>query len=144
MGLSLQKGPLTENVVPRTKANEEEIRILWDRILDILLERIHYKSISIFELTHLVDELNLLMRAAKGRGKIWVSVVDVALLLLKRDMTISELRTNLRFNESTLYRALSRLKLAGFATHSLGSGLGRVWTINRETCPVLYRACRSR
>ncbi|HEV2139343.1 MAG TPA: hypothetical protein VGR53_10935 [Nitrososphaerales archaeon] len=132
-----------EDLLP-AKANEDEIRLLWDGILDILLERVHYKSISIVELAHLIDELDIMFRAVKGRNGVWGSVIDVAMFLLKRDATINDLRSSLRFNESTLYRALSRLELAGLAVPSKGDGLARLWTLNREKCPVLYRASRLR
>jgi hypothetical protein len=127
---------------PRTKVGEEEIRLLWDGILDILLERIHHKSISIAELAHLIDELNLLLRAAKGRSGVWGSVIDVVLVLLRQDATITDLKNSTRYGESTLYRALSRLELVGFAIRMQGEGLGSRWTINGERCPVLFRASR--
>ena len=128
---------------PRTKS-DEEIRTLWDGILDILLERVHNKSISLTELAHVTDELNILLRAVKGRSGVWGSVVDVALQLLRRDVTIRDLRAELHYNESTIYRALERLESVGFASQiSDESGLHR-WTVNSEMCPVLHRASRPR
>jgi hypothetical protein len=124
------------------KTNEDEIRLLWDGILDILLERIHHKSITIAELAHLVDELNILLRAVKGRNGVWGSVVDLVLILMRKDVTIRELRTELQYNESTIYRALTRLELAGFASRMERDGLQH-WTVNKVRCPVLYRASRS-
>lgn len=126
---------------PRTKASEDEIRLLWDGILDILLERIHHKSISVTELAHLIDELNILLRAVKGRNGVWGSVIDVALLLLRRDAAIGDFKAELRYNESTIYRALARLDLAGFSCACATSG-PKTWSISREKCPVLYRATR--
>ncbi len=121
---------------------DAEIRLLWDGILDILLERIHHKSISVKELTHLTDELRILLRAVKGKNGVWGSVIEVAQILLERDATISDFRACLPFNESTLYRALSRLERSGFASHAKGESMARLWSINREKCPVLYRASR--
>jgi len=140
--MSALKSSLSEDEPLRTNADEDEIRAIWDRILDILLERTHRKSIAIAELAHVIEELSLLFRAVKGRNGAWASVIEVSLFLLKRDATVSDLKASLPFNESTLYRALSRLELAGFAAHMEGRDLGRVWTINKEKCPVLYRASR--
>jgi len=140
--MTLLNNSLIEEEPLRTKAHEDEIRLLWDGILEILLERIHHKSISDRELTHLIDELDILMRAVKGKNGVWVSVIDIALFLLRRDATIGDLRAGLQFNESTLYRALSRLENAGFAT-ILNSDEGhRRWTLNKDRCPILYRASR--
>lgn len=140
--MSLQKGSLAENKPGRTKVAEDEVRLLWDGILDILLERVSHKSISVTELSHLIDELNILLRAVKGRTGVWGSVIDIALLLLKRDVTIRDLRAELPYNESTVYRALGRLESAGFALQLTDDdGLHR-WTVNRDRCPVLHRASR--
>ncbi len=135
----LKMSPKIEELQARTK--DEEVRVLWDGILDVLLERIHHKSISLAELEHLVEELEILLRAVKGKNGVWGSVIDVALQLLRRDVTICDLRSELPYNESTIYRALGRLELAGFATSSSQEG-SRNWTLNREKCPVLSRASR--
>jgi len=135
---------IIEDAALRSSPGENQIRILWDGILDILLERVHHKSISNVELAHLIDELNLLLRAVKGSNGVWGSVVDVALFVVKRDVTIRDLRTNMEYNESTIYRALGRLEMAGVIVRTKGQGMAGLWTINRETCPVLYRASRSR
>jgi DNA-binding transcriptional ArsR family regulator len=130
MSLSLQK-----------EEGQDEIRLLWDEILDILLERIHHKAISLTELAHLIEELEILLRAVKGRHGVWGSVIDIALQLLRKDVTIHDLISELSYNESTIYRALGRLELAGFATSNFQDG-SRCWTINKSRCPVLYRARR--
>lgn len=122
--------------------DEDEIRLLWDGILDILLERIHHKSISLMELAHLTDELVILLRAIKGQTGVWGSVIDVVLQLLKEDVTVRDLRAELHYNESTIYRALTRLELAGFAVQRNDDFGSRRWTVNRDRCPVLYRASR--
>jgi hypothetical protein len=140
--MALLNSPVSEDGLLREKANEDEIRLLWDGILDILLERIHHKSISVVELVHLVDELNILLRAIKGRNGVWGSVIDLILILMRKDVTIRELRTELQYNESTIYRALTRLELAGFATRMDHDSLHQ-WTVNKVRCPVLYRASRS-
>jgi len=130
--------------LPQADLGDAEIRALWDHILDVLLERIHHRSISETELARLVDELNILLHAAKGRNGVWASVIDIALLLLERDISIRDLRTSLSYNEFTMYRAIERLCLAGIASPTTGETMGKVWTINRERCPVLWRATRQR
>jgi len=140
--MSVLKSSSSENESPRSKLHEDEIRLLWDGILDILLERIHQKSISLAELSHLIHELDDLMRAIKGKDGVWGSVVDVAVILLKRDVSICNLRAELCYNESTIYRALNRLEAAKIAKSIPGEGLATLWTINDDQCPVLYRASR--
>jgi hypothetical protein len=140
--VSLLDSSLSEGEILLKKGNEDEIRLLWDGILNILLERVHRKSISDSELTHLVEELTSLFRAVKGKNGTWGSVLDVTIVLLNRDASIHEFCIELPYNESTIYRALRRLELAGFAAID-----GRVdertkWTIDKTRCPVLYRASR--
>ncbi|HZW85623.1 MAG TPA: hypothetical protein VFE91_06980 [Nitrososphaerales archaeon] len=125
-----------------TNPSNDEIRLLWDEILDILLERIHHKSISNAELSHLGEELNVLFRAVKGRRGAWDSVIDVALILLKRDTSVSAFRAELPYDESTIYRALARLESSGFATTTSSDDGLRRWTVDRNRCPVLHRATR--
>ena len=139
--MSFLKGSLSEDAQLRPKTRDEEIRLLWDGILDILLERVSHKSISLAELTHLVEELDVLLRAVKGRNGVWGSVVDIAIQLMRKDVSIHDLRFELPYNQSTIYRALGRLELAGFAASKSEDGFRR-WTINRSRCPVLYHACR--
>ena len=142
--MSLLKGSFGNQELSGTDANADEIRLLWDGILDILLERVNHKSISNVDLAHLIVELDLLLRAVKGLKGIWGSVVEVAMFLMKRDATIGDLRMNMKYNESTIYRALGRLEIAGVAARTKGQGMAGLWTINRERCPVLYRASRFR
>jgi hypothetical protein len=124
------------------RSEQEQVRALWDNILDMLLEQIGRKSIPLSELQHLVEELNQVLLASKGRRAIWGSVIDVILVLLKSDASIRDFRTQLPYAESTIYRALWRLESAGFAQARKGPELARVWTINSERCPVLFHASR--
>jgi hypothetical protein len=125
------------------QVEQDHIRRLWDDILNILLERVNDKAIPVSQLRHVTEELRLVLFATKGRSGLWASVIDVVLLLLKEDATIHVFRNQLPYNESTVYRALRRLELAGFATSMKSeNSLGLVWTINKERCPVLYRASR--
>lgn len=120
----------------------DEIRQFWDMILDTLVDRIDRRTIPLSELKHVIEELRILLQSAKGRKSVWGSVIDVALVLLKHDVTVRDLRLEVACNDSTIYRALSRLESVGFTKQlSTGESLGR-WTINKERCPVLYHASR--
>jgi hypothetical protein len=140
--MSIQKSSFGKEGVSGVGQDEHEIRALWDGILDILLERINHKSIPIAELGHLNEELNILLRAMKGKTGVWRSVIDVSLILLRKDATARDLRAELPYNESTLYRALNRLEMAGFATVKESGDGSRIWTVNSDRCPVLHRARR--
>jgi len=138
--MSTVKLSIPEEELMQSRANVEDVRMLWDGILDILLERVHHKSISIVELAHIAVEVDILLRAIKGKNGVWGSVIDVASQLIKKDVCPRELISELPYNASTIYRALERLELTGFAVRPLDGS--RCWTINSEKCPVLYRATR--
>jgi len=138
---TLAKGEYLSKQAPTKKSEDAAIAELWDRILDILLQRVNRKAIPDIELRHVVGEIKLILLAAKGRDSVWRSVIDVVISMLEKDCTIRDLRTSLPYNESTIYRALNRLESAGVIRSSRGKGLARVWTIDEKKCPVLYRAC---
>jgi hypothetical protein len=125
------------------KLEEDEIHKLWDNILQILIQQMNERSVPVTRVKHLTDELQLILSASKGSRDLWNSVIDVLLVLLESDATIKDFKQRLPYNESTIYRALSRLEAVGFAESKKRETLARVWTINKERCPILYRASRS-
>ncbi len=121
----------------------QQVRALWDSVLDMLFVRMGYRSISIAELKHLKTEVRALLLASRGVGSAWKSVIDTALLLMEADSTVRRIETELPYSESTIYRALTRLADAGFAESFPCNEMGRSWSINREKCPILYLATRT-
>jgi hypothetical protein len=99
-------------------SEKEHVKQVWDEILDILIERMTRKSVPIYELKHLTDELQCILSASKGKKMAWSSVIDVARLLMRADATVGDFRSQLSYNESTIYRALRRLQSAWFCPTS--------------------------
>ncbi|MEM3368482.1 MAG: hypothetical protein QW193_01135 [Nitrososphaerales archaeon] len=120
---------------------DEEIKSLWDKVLESIFERLKYKTLTVNELRHLKDELLFLSYASKGKRS-WPSVIDVFFELIKEDISVKKLLGRLNYSESQIYRALKRLEAAGIAEQKPKEGLEKFWTINKFKCPVLYRATR--
>ena len=110
-----------------------------DKILDLIVNLAQQRLIPLNQARQVIKEVELIFRAAKGR-KIgaWSSVLDVATQLLKGDVSIKSLSRKLRYDKSTLYRALIKLEAVGFAERLNNKGLEKFWTINKERCPILY------
>jgi hypothetical protein len=121
--------------------NFTDAKLLWDKMFETFFERMRYKTITIEEARHVIDEIILLLRAIKGYKNPWNSVIDVALYALKKDMTTKELLQTYSYDRSTIYRALNRLTAIGFLM-PVTQNSEEVWTINRDRFPILFHVSR--
>jgi predicted transcriptional regulator len=126
---------------PLTEEEKSTVERAWDEILDVLFHRFDRRFVKTSEMRHIVDEVKIVLNCIKGKKNNWKSVVDVVLCLLDGECNIASLKARLGYSEATIYRALRRLELAGFAIRLKSSGSsGHRWLINKERCPLLYRA----
>ena len=108
--------------------------LLTQRVSELLtsrLERLFPPSRG--EAHNIRDEFAIVFIAAKGRKWLWVSVFDVALLLMEKDYTAAEMVERLPYKLMTIYRALHRLEKQGFCVNQDG-----LWMVNEANCPILY------
>lgn len=121
--------------------NFEDAKILWDKMFETFFERMRFRTITIEEARHVIDEIILLLRAIKGYKNPWNSVIDVALYVLKQDVTTKQLLETYPYDRSTIYRALNRLAGIGFVI-PVTNDVAEIWTINKERFPILFHASR--
>lgn len=119
--------------------DEVQAKVLWDKMFDALFDRIRYKTLTIEEARHVIDEVILLLRAAKGRERPWNSVIEIVAIILKRDVSTKEIMQICMYARSTVYRSLNRLKSVGFIVTKKDED---VWTVNRDKFPILFYASR--
>ena len=120
----------------------DRIRLLWDEILDILMERVGSQSVPRNDLRHLNKELHLILGASRGKKVIRTSVIDVLMVLLVSDGTIQDFSKKLTYNDSTIYRALETLECCGLAQPTRAGQLAHTWTIDKTKFPIIYAAVR--
>lgn len=116
---------------------DEDVELQWNKMLDALVTRFERRNNE--ELKHILTELTFLLRAIRGKHGSWNSVIDIISSLMIRDVNIQTLKRNLGYNESTIYRALNHLTNIKFAK-CVRFDSQKIWTIDRENFPVLYRA----
>lgn len=92
----------------------------------------------------LLGEIERMIRICKGKTYYWTPCIDVALLMLKEDVSVSKLmmkvkRNKSTYNKNTFQKCLQKLSLAGFAAIVVNSrSLEPVYTLNRDRFPLLY------
>jgi hypothetical protein len=136
------QGPQRTEVPAVPASVDEEACRAWGRILDIFFEQLMARGLPLYEARRVSTEIELLLKAVRGKKGTWASVVDVALQLLREDRTVHEMYLRLGCAESTIYRALRRLEQVGFATQMDSGRLNRPWTLNRTSFPILHRLTR--
>ncbi|MCL4436381.1 MAG: hypothetical protein M1503_02475 [Thaumarchaeota archaeon] len=107
--------------------------LLTQRVSELLTSRLERLFPPSRESHNIRDEFAIIFTAAKGRKWLWVSVFDVALLLMEKDYTAAEMAERLHYKLMTIYRALHKLEKQGFCVNREG-----LWMINEATCPILY------
>lgn len=119
----------------------DKTETLWDEF-HRLSTRIRQGTLTLQEIRHLVDEIAILLNAMKGKNHAWISVIDVSILLLQKDMSANDLYYSLPYSKSVVYKAIQKLESIRFIVSKEIDGSEKIWTINREKFPVLYMASR--
>jgi len=92
------------------------------------------------ELSNIVDEIRLLFTSAKqGKSFRW-SIIIVGIAIMEKDMKVIEIQERTGFHRITVYKALEKLKQAGFVK----KGENGCWTLNENCCPILHWLTRGK
>jgi hypothetical protein len=119
----------------------DDAKRLWDKMFESFFDRLRYKTLTIEEAKHIIDEIELLLRCIRGYNHPWNSVIDIVLCAIKTDISTRELLQTCPYDRSTIYRALNRLKAIGFLI-SVVHDSEEVWTINRDRFPIIFHITR--